>query len=192
MSQPTSDKCEVVALLSPSNLDYLASIFALTRMGFTILLLSTRLSTEAYVNLLHLTDCRKLVVGNSLKPVAKEVQKLSSLSSFDIVVKEEYDLERPSGPRFPYARPPNASQQLSFVSLQHESIPITKIDTLKDHPLIRVYRAAEANLSDSFCLYCELFQRNSLQGVLDPAAVPQPRTICDISRSDRGEEDFDV
>lgn len=137
---PMSDKCEVVALLSPSNLDYLASIFALTRMGFTILLLSTRLSTEAYVNLLHLTNCRKLVVGNSLKPVAKEVQKLSSLSSFDIVVKEEYDLERPSGPRFPYARPPNASQQLSFIIHSSGSTGLPK-------PIFQTHCACIANYS---------------------------------------------
>lgn len=172
MAQPTSDKCEVVALLSTSNLDYVASIFALTRMGFTILLLSTRLSTEAYVNLLHLTNCRKLIVGSNFKAVANEVQEQSSLSSFDIVVKEEYGLEQPSGPRFHYARPRNASQQLSFVSFQYESILMMITDILKDHPLIRVYRVAKTNLPNPFCLYRELFQRNSLQGVLDPAAVP--------------------
>lgn len=116
MEQPIADKCEVVALLSPSNLDYVASIFALTRMGFTILLLSTRLSTAAYVNLLRLTNCRKLVSGTNLKAIADEVQEQYSLSLFNIVVKEEYELEQPSGPRFPYVRPPHASQQLSFVS----------------------------------------------------------------------------
>lgn len=85
-------------------------------MGFTILLLSTRLSTEAYVNLLRLTNCQKLVVGHNFKNIVTEIQGVACMSSFDIVVKEEYDLKQPSGPRFPYVRPSNASQQLSFVS----------------------------------------------------------------------------
>lgn len=175
MRQPTADKCEVVALLAPSNLDYVASILALTRMGFTVLLLSTRLSTEAYVNLLHLTGCRKFVFGSNMKATAVAVQEQSSLSLFDIVTKEEYDLDQPSGPRFPYVRPPNASQQLSFVSFLFPwvgefYIPLTKHSI--DHPLVRLNRAAEAHLPDTFCLYRELLQRDPLQGIPDPAAVP--------------------
>lgn len=115
----------MVAILASSDLNYAVSIFALTRMGFTLLLLSTRLSTDAYVNLLRLTDCQKIVVGSKFKDTAKEIQEQSPLSNFDIVVKDEYDLEQPSGPRIPYFRPKNAFQQLSFVSPSQENVDVS-------------------------------------------------------------------
>ncbi|KUI69374.1 Polyketide synthase HetM [Cytospora mali] len=138
--EPTSEKCEVVALLAPSNLDYVASIFAFTRMGFTILLLSTRLSTEAYVNLLRLTNCHKLVTGSNYKATAKAIQEQYPLLSFDIVAKDEYDLEQPSGPRFPYTRPPKVSHQLSFIIHSSGSTGLPK-------PIFQTHSACLANYS---------------------------------------------
>jgi thioester reductase-like protein len=51
----------VVALLAPSDLDYLVALFALGRLGFTPLLLSTKLSPEAIGSLLEKTNCNDLV-----------------------------------------------------------------------------------------------------------------------------------
>lgn len=119
-----------MALLAPSNLDYIATVLGLTRMGFTILFLSTRLSTEAYVNLLRLTNCQKIVVGASFTATAQEIQKQWPLSIYDVVTKDEYDLKQPSGPRFPYARPPNAAHQLSFVSPFHLTLADLRTDRL--------------------------------------------------------------
>lgn len=154
-------------------------------MGFTILFLSTRLSREAYVNLLRLANCHKLVVGANFEATVKEIQEQSSLSAFDIVTKDEYDLKQPSGPRFPYVRPQNAAQQLSFVSSPLPNFcPETK--RLIDNPLIGIHRLAQADLPNALCMYRKLFQRSPLQGVFDPTAVPQSRHICDIPRFDCG------
>lgn len=57
----------VVALLAASDLDYLVAQFALGRLGFTVLLLSTRLSAEAVCSLLEKTNCRELVHSDAFK-----------------------------------------------------------------------------------------------------------------------------
>ncbi|KAF9894710.1 hypothetical protein FE257_006600 [Aspergillus nanangensis] len=51
----------VVAILGTSNIDYAVSLFALSRMGYAVLLLSTRLSDEAYINLLAMTQCTDIL-----------------------------------------------------------------------------------------------------------------------------------
>lgn len=113
-------------------------MLALTRMGFSLLLLSTRLSTEAYVNLLRLTNCRKIIVGMTLLPTAAKIREQSPLASFDIVRKDEYDLPKPSGPRFPYARPVDAGQQISFIIHSSGSTGLPK-------PILQTHSSSLAN-----------------------------------------------
>lgn len=107
-------------------------------MGFSILLLSTRLSPEAYANLLHLTDCKKMVVGLSYVARANEVQQLSPLATFHMATKADYDLAQPSGPRFPDQRPVNASQQVCFIIHSSGSTGLPK-------PIFQSHSACIAN-----------------------------------------------
>lgn len=109
-------------------------------MGFSLLLLSTRLSTEAYANLLRLTDCHKIVVGKTLKTAVEKIQEQSPLESFDMIVKDEYDLPQRSGPRYPYTRPVNAGQQLSFIIHSSGSTGLPK-------PIFQTHSACLANYS---------------------------------------------
>lgn len=61
----------MVALIGPSTMDYIISVLALTRMGFTVLFLSTRLPANAYVALLKETECTRVVFhAKSSGPVA--------------------------------------------------------------------------------------------------------------------------
>lgn len=138
--QQTTEKCEVIALLATSNLDYVASLLALSRMGFSVLFLSTRLTTEAYVNLLRLTGSRKLVVGNEFRTMAEQINEQYPLSRYNIVERSEYDLPTPSGPRFPYTRPANASQQISFIVHSSGSTGLPK-------PIYQTHSACLANYS---------------------------------------------
>ena len=48
----SDEDAQVVALLGVSNLDYVITALALTRLGFTVLFLSTRISEVAYLSLL--------------------------------------------------------------------------------------------------------------------------------------------
>lgn len=51
----SSEKPRVVALLGPSNLDYLVTMLALVKLGHTVLFLSTRITQEAVDSLLSST-----------------------------------------------------------------------------------------------------------------------------------------
>jgi carbohydrate kinase (thermoresistant glucokinase family) len=78
----------VVALLAASNLDYLVTALALSRLGFTVLFLSTRISEAAYISLLNDTKCRILLVDSSFQRTASSVQ--STLSDLQILRILEY------------------------------------------------------------------------------------------------------
>jgi thioester reductase-like protein len=71
----------VVALLAASDLDYLVAQFALGRLGFTPLLLSTRLSPEAISSLLETTNCRDVVYSAANQAKVDSVAALRPLKS---------------------------------------------------------------------------------------------------------------
>ncbi|KAJ0425986.1 putative NRPS-like enzyme [Aspergillus carlsbadensis] len=71
-SDPVENR--VAAIIGPSNLDYVVSLFALSRLGYAILLLSTRLSTEAYTNLLAKTGCSHIVYSSATGKAVAEIQ----------------------------------------------------------------------------------------------------------------------
>jgi thioester reductase-like protein len=71
----------VVALLAASDLDYLVAQFALGRLGFTVLLLSTRLSPEAIHSLLEKTSCSDIVYSDAFQAKIDAVAALCPLRS---------------------------------------------------------------------------------------------------------------
>lgn len=76
--QPRSwshERPKVVGLLGSSNLSYLLSALALSKLGMTVLFLSTRLPDVAYKSLLEATSCNDLVVDDGLK------SKIANLSN---------------------------------------------------------------------------------------------------------------
>lgn len=71
----------VVALLAASDLDYLVAQFALGRLGFTPLLLSTRLSPEAINSLLEKTSCSDIVYSAANLAKVESIAALRPLKS---------------------------------------------------------------------------------------------------------------
>jgi thioester reductase-like protein len=71
----------VVALLALSDLDYLVAQFALGRLGFTPLLLSTKLSAEAICSLLEKTNCNDIVYSAAHQAKIEGVSALRPLKS---------------------------------------------------------------------------------------------------------------
>ncbi|KAJ0119622.1 male sterility protein [Diaporthe amygdali] len=82
----------------------------------------------------------ELVVGNGFKTAAEQIKEQYPLSSYNIIEKSEYDLKSPSGPRFPYTRPTNASQQISFIVHSSGSTGLPK-------PIYQTHSACLANYS---------------------------------------------
>lgn len=81
-----------------------------------------------------------MVVGSLYSARAKEVQEHASLSILDMITKAEYDLEQPSGPRFPYVRSANAGQHISFIIHSSGSTGLPK-------PIFQTHSACIANYS---------------------------------------------
>ncbi|KAL4895444.1 hypothetical protein BDV59DRAFT_200088 [Aspergillus ambiguus] len=65
----------VMAMLGPSDLNYLVMLLALAKLGHTGLLLSTRISVEAYVSLLERTHSRHMFIHSSFRDTAEELKK---------------------------------------------------------------------------------------------------------------------
>lgn len=90
----------MVAILAPSNLDYVISIFALSRLGHTVLFLSNRLATEAYVSLLQKTRCHYILGSPITSKSIVAIQSEYPVHHLSLPERHLYDLPTPSGPRY--------------------------------------------------------------------------------------------
>jgi acyl-CoA synthetase (AMP-forming)/AMP-acid ligase II len=84
----------VVALLAPSNVDYVVSLFALSRLGYAVLCLSLRIAPNGIVNLLDQAKCSTIVHGpaSSIRKKVEEVSQERSIDTLAIPSRATYDL----------------------------------------------------------------------------------------------------
>ncbi|KIY03266.1 uncharacterized protein Z520_01733 [Fonsecaea multimorphosa CBS 102226] len=72
-------EAEVIALLGLSDLDYMITMFGLSRLGYTVFLLSPRLATEAYASLLRETGCKIVCYGPELEATVSKIRDVEGL-----------------------------------------------------------------------------------------------------------------
>jgi acyl-CoA synthetase (AMP-forming)/AMP-acid ligase II len=85
-------KPTTVALLGPSNFEYLVSMLALTKLGHTVLFLSTRISQVAIESLIETTGATYLLADSRFLQVATQVQSdLPSLAVNEIARSNVFD-----------------------------------------------------------------------------------------------------
>ncbi|KAL6822067.1 acetyl-CoA synthetase-like protein [Trichoderma sp. SZMC 28015] len=92
----SQEKPRVVALLGLSNFEYLITLLALTKLGHTVLLVSTRITVEAVESLINATSAATIIADKRHSNTAKAVQGLvPSLQLLDIVDRAvfEYSIE---------------------------------------------------------------------------------------------------
>ena len=70
----SDDPVQVVGLLGPSYFQYLITVIGVSKLGHTALLLSTRISEEAYVHLLNSTSATTLLVDDSFQDMAQTLR----------------------------------------------------------------------------------------------------------------------
>lgn len=88
----SSETPAVIALLGPSDLNYLVTLLALTKLGHSILFLSTRISLEAYASLLEKTQSKHIFIHESFKDTAAELkERLPDLDISEIPTQASYD-----------------------------------------------------------------------------------------------------
>ena len=78
----SDDAVQVVGLLGNSDLDYLVAFLAISRLGHSALLLSTRITDEAYESLLASTSATALLYQDSFSQTAETIStKLPSVKT---------------------------------------------------------------------------------------------------------------
>ena len=91
LRQCSSDAETVVAILGPSSLDYLITVLALSRLGFTVLFLSTRISEAAYTSLLNSTKCSNICIDSSFhKTITGVKAHVSELNVLEVVPQAQF------------------------------------------------------------------------------------------------------
>ena len=75
MQDPKLAEAPVVALLAPSSFEFVLTIFALNRLGYAILFLSTRLTPPALARLMGMAGCTTVIVSHSNLSVVTEIGK---------------------------------------------------------------------------------------------------------------------
>ena len=82
----------VVSLLGPSDLNYLVTLLALTKLGHSVLFLSTRISLDAYASLLEKTQSKHILIHGSFHDTAAELKKrIPELQVCEVPVQESYE-----------------------------------------------------------------------------------------------------
>ena len=138
----SNEDARVIALLGLSNLDYVIATLALTRLGFTVLFLSTRISDTAYLSLLDATRCSNIIVDKAFRGKGETLASSSeSLSTHDIVTYEQYASAKASSTR---------SSSLPTFDLDLESTKIAWIihssgSTGLPKPILQTHQAALLN-----------------------------------------------
>jgi acyl-CoA synthetase (AMP-forming)/AMP-acid ligase II len=146
----SSDPETIVGLLGPSNFEYFISILALTKLGHTVLFLSTRISIAAYVSLLEATGAKHLLVDSSFKETAAKVKETSSsVEVYDITDAESYNFpivdENIDTRLCQHLRPELESKKISWIIHSSGSTGLPK-------PIYQTHNAALNNYSSNFNL----------------------------------------
>ena len=90
----------MVALLGPSNFEYLITIFALSRLGYSILLLSNRLAPRAYEFLIEKTGSQWIVYSKQFAATVAELNRTRSIGALPMLTKADFSTVIRSDPPF--------------------------------------------------------------------------------------------
>ncbi|KAM3076421.1 hypothetical protein ACMFMG_007240 [Clarireedia jacksonii] len=85
---------EAIAISGPSDLDYVVTLFSLSRLGYKILMLSPRLAPPAIANLLKVTDCRAVIhpdLPNLTSTISRARGEVPDLRLVQMVVRFQFD-----------------------------------------------------------------------------------------------------
>lgn len=86
----SDDPVQVVGLLGPSDFEYLIALLAVSRLGHTVLLLSTRIAEDAYVSLVESTKASFLIAYPGFQAVAKNVAQRTGIALQPVLAPGDY------------------------------------------------------------------------------------------------------
>ncbi|KAL2814280.1 hypothetical protein BJX63DRAFT_392630 [Aspergillus granulosus] len=86
----SNDPVQVVGLLGPSDFEYLITLLAVSRLGHTVLLLSTRIAEDAYVSLVESTKAAFLIAYPGFQSVAAKVAQRTGIVLQSVLAREDF------------------------------------------------------------------------------------------------------
>lgn len=108
-------------------------------MGYGVLLLSTRLATDAYASLLEKTNCHNILGTSTTSKTIAAIQAVWQCNYYRIPDKSTYDLQTPSGSAFPKpARAPAVSNRVALIIHSSGSTGLPK-------PIFQTHKACLSN-----------------------------------------------
>ncbi|PWY67834.1 NRPS-like enzyme [Aspergillus eucalypticola CBS 122712] len=87
----SDDPVQVVGLLGPSDFEYMITLLAISRLGHTVLLLSTRIAEDAYVSLIENTKAAFLITHPSFQAVGEKVASRTAIVQQPVLTSENYN-----------------------------------------------------------------------------------------------------
>ncbi|GLB11781.1 putative NRPS-like protein biosynthetic cluster [Aspergillus tubingensis] len=87
----SDDPVQVVGLLGPSDFEYMITLLAISRLGHTVLLLSTRIAEDAYVSLIESTKAAFLITYPSFQAVGERVASRTAIVQQPVLTSENYN-----------------------------------------------------------------------------------------------------
>ncbi|OKL55660.1 hypothetical protein UA08_08984 [Talaromyces atroroseus] len=86
----SSQKPIVVSILGPSDLNYLVMFWGLSKLGHSVLFLSTRISLEAYVSLLERAESKCIVIDKEYQNTADDLSGRTPGFQVDYIAQEDW------------------------------------------------------------------------------------------------------
>ncbi|KAL0936953.1 nrps-like enzyme [Colletotrichum truncatum] len=87
---PSLDKPPVIGILAQSGLHVVITIMALSRLGYAVFLVSTRLASPSITRLCELADCAAMLTTPNFHPVLSEVQQQRRLDVLPLLSHSDY------------------------------------------------------------------------------------------------------
>ncbi|KAJ5639473.1 uncharacterized protein N7484_007335 [Penicillium longicatenatum] len=117
-ADPSLEKAPVVALLAGSSFEVILTFFALSRLGYAVLFLSTRLTAPAYARLLGIVDCNQMIIAKQYSQTVLDIRtERPGCTSFPVLQRDDW-FNRPSiSPQFQRSNvdPTRESKKMAWI-----------------------------------------------------------------------------
>lgn len=148
LQDPSLKQAPVVALLAGSSFEVILTLFALNRLGYAVLFLSTRLTAPAYARLLDMANCRQLIIAKQYQQTVRDICiERPGCNNFPILQREDWFNRPASAPRFKRSGVDHAQEGQKIAWILHSSG-----STGFPKPIFLTNRQTLANFRKSFGL----------------------------------------
>ncbi|KAJ5747040.1 NRPS-like protein biosynthetic cluster [Penicillium nucicola] len=143
----SADPVKVVGLLGPSDFEYAITLLAISRLGHTVLLLSTRIAEDAYVSLVESTSASFLIVHPKFQTMGEKVSKRTSIVLHEALSPEVYKSPAARVARLPSACLDGTKEAANICWIIHSSG-----STGHPKPIYQTHSGALRNYANNFGL----------------------------------------